>query len=144
MDQSEFNKKWIGTGIQVPNTFNKLSGQININSGLSRIRQSIYTILSTSPGERFFLPEFGCELNKLLFEPNDLILKDMLQIHITKALTLWEPRIQLISISSDTDYDTNIVPVTITFKVKSLNVVDNYVYPFNRNARPLGGEISYE
>lgn len=144
MDQGEFNKKWVGNGIQVPNTFNKLSGKININSGLDRIRQSIFMILSTSPGERLFLPEFGCDLYKLVFEPNDLILKDLLKISIQKALSLWEPRITVISVVPDTNYDTNIVPITITFKVKSLNIVDNYVYPFSRNARPLGGVNSYE
>src|SRR5262245_66442213 len=35
------------------------------------VRQSILLLLSTAPGERVMRPDYGCDLRRLLFEPND-------------------------------------------------------------------------
>ena len=39
--------------------------------GASAVRQSLMLLLSTQPGERIMRPEFGCDLYRLVFEPND-------------------------------------------------------------------------
>ena len=47
-------------------------GQIElVPSGEEGIRQSIWTILSTSPGERVMRPDFGCGIHDLVFALND-------------------------------------------------------------------------
>lgn len=59
------------------------------------IRSSIHTILGTQIGERLFIPQFGSRTKQLVFEPNDLILKNLAQQFIIEALIVWEPRISI-------------------------------------------------
>lgn len=132
----DISRDWIGKGIKVPNLFNKVSGEVNTNEGSDRIKQSIYYILTTIQGERFFLPEFGSKLYMLIFEPNDLILRDLAQVYIKDALRKWEPRIQVIAVSCGDEYD-NTLYIDIHYIIKSTNMRDNYVFPFNRNPMDL-------
>jgi phage baseplate assembly protein W len=146
MNQLEFDNKWVGKGIQMPNPFNLDTGGLTINTGSARLHQSIYYILSTIPGERLFLPDFGSKLYLLVFEQNDYILRDLIQVYIKEALAKWEPRITVVAIEpkEDEDGDGNTIPVSIIYRIKSTNMLDNYVYPFKKGAYQLGGEVIYE
>lgn len=141
MNQNEFDNKWIGRGIRMPYPFNLRTGDIATNTGSDRLHQSIHYILSTIPGERFFLPEFGSNLYRLIFEQNDHILRDLIQVYVKEALTKWEPRITLLGVEPQ-DTGDNTVPVVITYRVRATNMIDNYVYPFKREAQRLGGDGS--
>ena len=57
------------------------------------IYQSIANILSTSKGERLFLPEFGADYEDLLFKQmTDETEFEILGV-ITDAISRWEPRV---------------------------------------------------
>lgn len=127
-----YQEEIIGRGLQVPNSFDTTTGRTISNSGVERINQSIYHILSTRIGTRFFIPEFGSNLYKLVFEPNDYILKDLLIRYIAEALDRWEPRINNLTVAPDLEKHENIVPVYLTYTLINTNVQGNYVYPFNR------------
>ena len=122
----------IGTGLQCPDSFNDTSGKVKFNTGVDRINQSIMHILSTPVGLRYFVPEFGCRINELIFEPNDYILEDMLILYITEALNRWEPRIKVLEVAPVVIKYHNEVPVHITYNLVNTNSVHNFVYPFNR------------
>lgn len=62
---------------------------------LDSINQSIYSILSTKPGERLFNPEFGSLLEELLFEPIDDRTAFMIWDYLVKALGTYEPRVRI-------------------------------------------------
>ena len=55
----------------------------------SNIRGKIIQVLFTAPGERVNLPEFGCGLFNLVFEPNDAILAAAMEFTVGQALTRW-------------------------------------------------------
>jgi phage baseplate assembly protein W len=55
----------------------------------SHVVDMIKQILFTAPGERADLPEFGCDVRKLLFAPNSDALAATAQITIQQALTRW-------------------------------------------------------
>lgn len=129
---SNYQLEIIGTGLQVPDSFNDTSGKVRYNTGVDRINQSIVHILSTPVGLRFFVPEFGCRINELIFEPNDYILEDMLILYIKEALTRWEPRIKVLEIAPVVIEHNNTVPIHITYNLVNTNSVYNFVYPFNR------------
>ena len=65
------------------------SGRITSSSGDEAIRGKIIQILFTTPGERVNLPEFGCGLFNLVFEPNDFVLADAMEFTVGQALTRW-------------------------------------------------------
>lgn len=57
------------------------------------IRESIQIILTTEPGERVMLPDFGAGLKRFLFEPNTVPTHRLMEQKISQALALWEPRV---------------------------------------------------
>lgn len=132
-----YQEQIIGTGLQVPNTWDKYKLRTNYNSGVERINQSIKHILGTRVGERFFLPEFGSRLEELVFEPNDYILKDQLELYTNEALTKWEPRITVDRIDAEVEKGNNTVPIKIYYTLINSNITGNYVYPFNRESYQL-------
>jgi phage baseplate assembly protein W len=70
-------------------------GGIGMVEGNDSVRQAIFLLLSTTPGERVMRPSYGCELRRLVFSPNDDTTAG-LAIHYTRrALERWEPRIEI-------------------------------------------------
>jgi len=65
------------------------AGRIHATGGDEAIRGKIIQVLFTARGERVHLPEFGCGLFNLVFEPNDDILAAATEFTIGQALTRW-------------------------------------------------------
>jgi phage baseplate assembly protein W len=53
------------------------------------IRDLIYQVLFTSPGERVNRPDFGCGIGQLVFMPNSQALAAATQFLVQGALTRW-------------------------------------------------------
>lgn len=64
-------------------------GQVATSSGDENIRAKVLQVLLTSPGERVDLPEFGCGLRDLVFDPANEILAATTEFSVTKALQRW-------------------------------------------------------
>ena len=65
------------------------AGRISASGGDAAIRGKIIQVLFTAPGERVNLPEFGCGLFNLVFEPNHEILAAAMEFTVGQALTRW-------------------------------------------------------
>lgn len=64
-------------------------GEISSRTGDDNIKAKIEQILFTSPGERVNLPEFGCGLMNLVFDPNNPVLATTTEFTIRKSLEKW-------------------------------------------------------
>jgi len=62
---------------------------IKAAGGDEAIRGKIIQVLFTAPGERVNLPEFGCGLFNLIFEPNGTVLAAAAEFTVGQALTRW-------------------------------------------------------
>lgn len=62
---------------------------------LTLIKSSVRQIITTIPGERAWLPEFGCNAPKLVFEGATSSNMDAIASTVYEALTRWEPRIRV-------------------------------------------------
>ena len=100
--------------------------------GEEKIRQSIWIILSTAPGERQMLPEFGCGIHDLVFEPNTAALRGLIQSKVDEALSRWEPRIDVLGVRVETPTpdERNRLLIRIDYRVRANNAFFNLVYPF--------------
>jgi len=65
------------------------AGRIRAGGGDEAIRGKIIQVLFTAPGERVNLPEFGCGLFNLVFEPNDDVLAAAMRFSVGRALMRW-------------------------------------------------------
>ena len=75
------------SGLQISPT-----GGLKTVEDQSSVRQAILLLLSTTPGERVMRPDYGCDLRKLLFEPNDNTTAGLAIHYVRRALDRWEPR----------------------------------------------------
>lgn len=65
------------------------------------IRTSIEMILMTFLTERVMIPEFGSDLQSLLFEPSDGHLAIFLRAAVEEAIANWEPRVLIGTVEID-------------------------------------------
>jgi uncharacterized protein len=63
-------------------------GRIRVDHG-DMLRGRIVQVLFTGPGERVGLPEFGCGLLDLVFEPNDDVLAAAVRFSVVQHLQRW-------------------------------------------------------
>ncbi|WP_457353972.1 GPW/gp25 family protein [Roseateles sp. P5_D6] len=93
-------------------------GRFVWSEGETNIRESITLILKTEAGERVGLPEFGAGLTRYLFEPNITATHALVKDAAQRALTRWEPRIQVESLDMAADpADAENALLTITYKL---------------------------
>lgn len=64
-------------------------GGVDPVTGNDNIRAKIIQVLFTSPGERVNMPDFGCGLRDLLFEPNNPVLAATTEFYVRKSLERW-------------------------------------------------------
>ena len=101
------------------------------------VRQSIEIILSTRKGERVMRPDFGCDLDKLLFAPNNRTTQALAEFEVSEALKMWEPRIEVLDVHARAGGDNGEqLLIEIGYRVRSTDNRFNLVYPFYLD-RPL-------
>lgn len=79
-------------------------GGVSGLSGDDNIRGKIIQVLFTSPGERVNMPEFGCGLRDLVFDPNNAVLAATTEFTVRKALEQWlgdEIFVEAVDVSND-------------------------------------------
>ena len=81
------------------------------------IARSLKNLVLTTPGERFFQPELGSRVSKLLFEPLDNIIASEVRDEIENVITRFEPRVALDSVTAVPDFDNGELNVTIRYRI---------------------------
>src|SRR5260370_40861850 len=76
------------TDLGFPFRWNEV-GQAAILTGDENLQAKIVQVVLTAPGERVNLPDFGCGLRDLVFDPNNDVLAATTEFAITKALQQW-------------------------------------------------------
>jgi uncharacterized protein len=98
--------------------------------GAEKVRQSIWLILDTEPGERVMRPTFGCGLRRYLMKPNSAATRDLLRDDVARALAAWEPRIDVAQVSVDEGEEPALVLITVRYTHVRDGRPGNLVYPF--------------
>ena len=98
--------------------------------GPEKVRESIWIILDTEPGERIMRPTFGCGLRRYLGEPNTVAVRALIRHDVEGALATWEPRIQVSSVDVTPGDDPSLVEIAIAYVHVRTSRPDNLVYPF--------------
>lgn len=121
---------FLGTGWHFPVQLDD-NGRIQLARHEESVQQSIWTILGTSPGERVMSPDFGCGLYDLVFAVNNARVAGEVATAVTEALTIWEPRIDVLNVTAYPDADQpNVLLIEINYEVRATNSRFNLVYPF--------------
>jgi len=131
------NKDILGTGWSFPIQIDGRGG-ISLSAHEEGIAESILIILSTAKGERRMRPNFGCDVHKLVFAPNNANTWGLAAHYVEDALGWWEPRIEVMEIDPHPDpEDSSHLLIDIRYRVKATNDERSIVYPFYL----LGGRV---
>ena len=86
------------------------------------IARSVINIVMTSPGEKFFQPDFGSRVSKLLFENIDDITASQIQEEIEFSITNYEPRVSLRNVQVNADNDNGSFDAIISYSIIGADV----------------------
>ena len=126
------NTSFLGIGWGFPPEFNKKGkGRVEMLSDEEDIKSSLEILLSTRLGERIMMPNYGCNLDELLFKPLNLTLKTFVKELIKNAILYYEPRIDLDKISMDqtNELDGELL-IILDYRIRATNSRSNLVFPF--------------
>lgn len=119
----------LGRGIGMP-LFPGQDGRMHVAVGPEKVRQAIFIILDTEPGERVMLPEFGCGLRRYLMQPNNPATRADIERATGLALARWEARIKVEQVDVAAGADASLVLIAIHYAHVLDGRRDSLVYPF--------------
>lgn len=119
----------LGRGIGMP-LFPGPDGRMHVAAGPEKVRQAIFIILDTEPGERVMLPEFGCGLRRYLMQPNNPATRADIERATGLALARWEARIKVEQVDVAAGADASLVLIAIHYSHVLDGRRDSLVYPF--------------
>lgn len=96
------------------------------------IKQSIKNIVLTSPGEKFFNPNFGSKVSTLLFEQLDPFLIDSIRSEILNTISNYEKRVKIVTLKCIPDYEDNAITVYLEYQIIGLPLVENLEFILKR------------
>jgi len=131
MDNSASDPKaFLGVGWSFPVQANPADNDVALVAYEEDIRQAVRLILETDQGERVMRPDFGAGLHALVFEPINTTTLALARHRVEQALTLWEPRIDSITVKVTADPPLGKLMIEIQYWVRMTNTFYNLVYPF--------------
>ncbi len=124
------DREFLGKGWRFPVAVN-LTGGISASSLDENVRESIFVILGTAPGERVKRPDFGCQIHDLMFAPNNDETAARAEFYCEEALYKYEPRIEAVKCrASPNKAEPSRLDIRITYTVAGKSDKKNLVYPF--------------
>ena len=85
--------------------FNPLSGDLITLKNENAIAKAVRNIILTSPGEKFFDPDFGSSVSEIMFENVDDITAVSIEDEIKSCLDNYEPRVEIINVNVEPNFD---------------------------------------
>ena len=124
-------QSFLGRGWRFPPTFNLSAGGVEMLEEEADIASSLEVLLTTAQGERVMLPQYGCNLDEMVFESLDTRIKTLMADKVESAILYHEPRILVEKVRLDDSEELEgVVLIEIVYRVKTTNSRFNFVFPF--------------
>lgn len=95
---------------------NPLTNDLLVLKNETAIARSIRNLISTLKGEAPY-SEKGSRITNLLFDNMNPITASLIVSEVTDTINQYEPRVSLIDVEADPDYDNNTYNVVITYEI---------------------------
>lgn len=124
----------IGVKLNTSNPAGRMPGRIFDLSytTLEQAKTNLFCLLLTNEGERVMHPDFGCNLNKLLFNPITKDIPATVSSTIRSKVGRWLPYLNLTKIDVKLNEDEHLVMIHIEFSLQG-NVFDTDSIEFRLN-----------
>lgn len=103
-------------------TFDKhpITDDLMVVKDFVAIKKSVQNLLTTYPGERFFNPNIGSRITRLLFDPVDYINATSIRSEIEYTVGAFEPRVLLNSVSVEPNFNEDGYDIVIDYSIVGL------------------------
>lgn len=135
-------ENFLGRGWSFPPRFDPRTKEAVMVAGSIDIEESLRILLSTDPGERIMLPNYGTGLRRMVFEEATEQTMTEIKEMIRKAILFFEPRISLNRIDAQVSDPMNgRIDLLLDYTIRTTNTRHNLVYPFylHQATHPVGG-----
>jgi Bacteriophage baseplate protein W len=106
-------------------------GRLALAGGEEKIRQSLWLILSTAPGERQMRPAFGCGIHDLVFEAIDSTAIQRICSEVEETMRRCEARIDVLGVTvEEAPNEDGKLLIELEYRVRKTNQTGNLVFPF--------------
>jgi phage baseplate assembly protein W len=107
-------------------------GGIAMVDGNDSVRQAIFLLLSTVPGERVMRPDYGCLVHRLVFSPNDDTTAGLAIHYVRQAIKRWEPRVEVLKVDATRSPESpEQLDILLEYRVRANGRVESAGYAFN-------------
>ena len=114
------------------------TGRIAMVDGPESVRQSLFLLLTTIPGERVMRPTYGCPLHRLIFSPNDHTTAGLAMHYVRQAVERWEPRVEILRITAgQSEANPERLHIALDYEVRATRQRDVLIVPVE-----LAGNVS--
>lgn len=111
-------------------------GHIGVARGAEAIRQAILLLLATMPGERVMRPDYGCDLHRLAFAPNDDTSAGLAIYYVRRAIERFEPRVAVEQIEAFADVeDPALLNIRLRYRILRDGVADGLDLAYQLDGR---------
>ena len=101
------------------------------------VRQAIFLLLTTVPGERLMRPDYGCDLHLLVFSPNDETTAGLAIHYVRRALEQFEPRADVVRVDAAANPDDpGRLDVTVDYRVRATQQDDQLTISLSLAGEP--------
>lgn len=125
------SKQFLGRGFKFPIEVDEVTGRMAMTAYEDDIAEAIKIIIFTSKGERIMRPDYGCSIDRYLFEGNDDTTLRLIEKEIERALMLWEPRVNEVEVTVEREARAeHRLLIHVQYMVRTTNNLFNQVYPY--------------
>jgi phage baseplate assembly protein W len=106
---------FVGWPLDVPDP----GGNLDYATDSQCLREALWNVLMTNPGERLMRPSFGAGLNQWIGQPNTQSTRQLIASSITAAVGTWEQRAALSEVDVAVDpLDAAKVLITLRYAAR--------------------------
>jgi uncharacterized protein len=125
------DRPFLGRGWSFPPTFDPSLPGVQMLEQEADVASSLHVLLTTAQGERVMVPQYGCNMDELVFENLDTRMKTLMGDKIESAILYHESRIDLESVQLDDRGGLDgVVLIGIVYRVRATNSRFNFVFPY--------------
>jgi phage baseplate assembly protein W len=107
-------------------------GKIETVSGEESIRQSILLLLATAPGERVMHPDYGCNLHRLMFAPNDESTAGLAMHYVRQSIERFEPRVEILALDANrSEEQPELLEISLAYQVRATQQTGQVTFSLN-------------
>jgi uncharacterized protein len=122
---------FLGRGWKFPVQIDPATGRVAMSDLEQDIKESIYILLATAPGERLMRPEFGCGIHDLVFSSMSTVTMGLFESRVREAINRWEARVDILKLEVFTkEPDRGKLEINLYCQIRNTNTEFNLVFPF--------------